>query len=97
MIADPAQEEVLTHIRTHIRSIQRCYETMLRRDGQLEGQMVLEITVAESGDVRARVVTDEVGDPALVRCIERVMSQQDMAPRPGQGEVVFRYPLIFAR
>jgi TonB family protein len=70
-----SEEEIATIFDRNKGAIYALYERALRMNPMLQGKLVLEFTIAPSGDVtRCRIVSSELHDPALEReIVARVM------------------------
>lgn len=66
-----------------------CYETALRNNATLEGQLMIAVKVGPGGQVcSARTVSDSLGDPGVVNCVINKFAGAALpAPQGGCAEV----------
>ena len=77
-------------------ALYRIYNRELRKNPTLQGKVVLEITIAASGQVTdCKIVSSELNNPELERkLIARVKSFR-FKSRPDVDTVVVKYPIDF--
>ena len=61
-------------IRRDLPKINRCYESALRHEPELEGKVSIRFAVIRTGDVKGvRVVENTTGNASVERCVARVV------------------------
>jgi len=71
---------------------QSCFDHATRNDPELHGQVVIDMTIAASGEVgRAEVARNSTGDPELGSCLARQVATWRLSPPP-QREVAMQMP-----
>jgi len=92
-------KEIIRRVfRRHQNEIKYCYEQQLQKNHNLEGRMVLQLTI-ENGQVVASAVFDSTMDDSddLGACVAQA-GRRMMFPAPlGGGIAIVRYPYIFRR
>jgi Vault protein inter-alpha-trypsin domain len=80
-------------IRRHINEVRYCYQRELQVVPQLRGQVVVDFTIAATGQVvQSRVGSTTLGNRPVEQCIARAVRRWRF-PRPAtRGIVVVRYP-----
>ena len=83
-------------IRKDLPKINRCYETALRHEPELEGKVSVRFAIVRNGDVTGvRVVENTTGSPSVERCVAGVVSALRF-PRKRYGKSVrFTFPFVF--
>lgn len=90
------KEEIRRVIRSHIRSIQSCYETSLMKRPTLEGKVVLQITVGSTGKVtNVEATTDTLSEPEVAECVIARAKTWVFPPPRGGATAEIRYPFVF--
>lgn len=88
-----AIKEVLT---SHRGSIDFIYRKALRDNPALKGTVVIEFTIAPSGEiVSARIVSSTVKDQAFEQQVLKRIQTWKFPPFPESGNTVIKYPLEF--
>jgi hypothetical protein len=82
-------------IKRHVNQIRYCYERELNKDPSLQGQVVIDFTIAADGSVsESKVKSDTLSNSAVGECVNgRFWRMQFPQPRGG-GVVRVSYPLI---
>jgi TonB family protein len=93
-----SQDEVGKVIHAQISEIRYCYESSMLRKPEIEGKLVIDFVIANTGRVRvASVKESSVRDERLNECILKRLARWEF-PRPKSGvEVAVSYPFIFKR
>lgn len=81
--------ELVSALSSKAAQSRRCYEKLLSSKPSAQGSYLVSLRVNAKGKVeRARLVTDEVGDPAMASCVlERFRSATYPKPRGGCADV----------
>lgn len=87
--------ELVSMLSTKAAQSRRCYDKLLSTQPSARGSYVVNMRVNARGKVEhARLVTDEVGDPAMARCVlERFRSAT--YPKPSGGCADIEVPLRY--
>jgi len=86
-----------SHIKKFIPEIRSCFEKVLEREPGIAGKIDMEWVITNVGSVTdIRATYDDVGSPALVRCIKGVIGDW-VFPPPKGGATRVGYPFEFAR
>lgn len=90
------KEEIRRVIRSHLSSIQKCYETSLMKRPTLEGRLVLRITVGSTGKVTdVEATTDTLSEPEVAKCVIAIAKTWVFPPPRGGATAEIRYPFVF--
>jgi hypothetical protein len=102
---DPSPEmkdKIRTSVRAVLGDLKSCYETVLAKDEQVAGRMLVRMRIVPRDDkgrvAEAEVVPQDTGDvarPAFEQCVLEVLSKADF-PRPDGDELNVDYPFVFA-
>ena len=84
-------------IRRDLPRINRCYESALRHEPELEGKVSVRFAVIRTGYVKGvRVLENTTGNSSVERCVARVVGSLRF-PRRRYGESVrFTFPFVFS-
>jgi TonB family protein len=81
-------------IRQHVNEVKFCYERELTRDNSLEGRVMVQFTIATTGQVVSSVVQGSTLRNAQVeQCISSAVRRWQF-PRPPGGIVIVSYPFL---
>jgi TonB family protein len=82
-------------VRLHINEVRYCYERELARKPDLAGRLVIDFTIAASGQVGAAMVqSSTVGNAGVERCTIEAVRRWEF-PRPlGGGIAIVSYPFV---
>ncbi|MEM7137327.1 MAG: AgmX/PglI C-terminal domain-containing protein [Myxococcota bacterium] len=84
-------------IKRDLPKINRCYESALRSEPELEGKVSVRFAVARAGTVNGvHVVENTTGSPAVERCVARVVGTFRFPSRRKGQSVRFTFPFVFA-
>ncbi len=76
--------------------INRCYESALRYEPELEGKVAVRFAVLRTGYVRGvHVVENTTGNASVERCVARVVSALRFPRRRAGKSVRFTFPFVF--
>jgi len=76
--------------------INRCYESALRYEPELEGKVSVRFAVIRTGYVKGvRVVENTTGNASVERCVARVVSTLRFPRRRTGKSVRFTFPFVF--
>jgi hypothetical protein len=82
------------YIRQRTVAVQRCYLDAVRRNPSAGGRLVLQLTISTNGRASVEVVSDEVGDPSVGKCVmSRIRSWR--FPSPEGKSVQLKLPFVF--
>lgn len=83
-------------LQRHSGDVQACYERTLASSPELQGRLLLRLTLAPDGSVReARVAESTLGSPEVHQCIESASARWRFPALPaGETEVDVEYPLV---
>jgi TonB family protein len=88
---------VTAEVKKRLRAIQICYEQQLRRNPGLQGKVVVEFTIEQSGTVsKAAATANTTNDPAVASCVVDTVKRFRFNPGPEGGSVTYSYPFVFA-
>jgi TonB family protein len=88
---------VTAEVKKRLRAIQICYEQQLRRNPGLQGKVVVEFTIEQSGTVsKASATANTTNDPAVASCVVDTVKRFRFNPGPEGGSVTYSYPFVFA-
>ncbi|MEE8410639.1 MAG: AgmX/PglI C-terminal domain-containing protein, partial [Myxococcota bacterium] len=90
-------EKTITRVvNQHAAEIERCYLTSLRRQPGLRGRVEVEWIVDRIGVVKTVIITyDDVGSPAIARCV-RASIRTWVFPPPDGGTASVAFPFVFS-
>lgn len=88
-------EVVQRVIRASFAKFRACYQTALRTDPNLTGQVSVAFTIGRDGSVGDVKETTEIADKAFAACLRSAFSTLSF-PQPDGGVVRVTYPLRFA-
>jgi TonB family protein len=81
-------------IRRHINEVKFCYESELTRKPDLQGRVMVQFTIAPTGQVAASIVqSSTMGNPPVEQCIANAVRRWEF-PKPQGGIVVVTYPFV---
>ena len=84
-------------IRRDLPKINRCYESALRHEPELEGKVSVRFAVVRAGTVRGvQVVENTTGNASVERCVARVVATLRFPSRRAGKSVRFTFPFVFA-
>jgi hypothetical protein len=82
------------YIRQRTVAVQRCYLDAVRRNPSAGGRLVLQLTISTNGRASVEVVSDDVGDPSVAKCVmSRIRSWR--FPSPEGKSVQLKLPFVF--
>jgi TonB family protein len=88
---------VTAEVKKRLRAIQICYEQQLRRNPSLQGKVVVEFTIEQTGTVsKATATANTTNDPAVASCVVDTVKRFRFNPGPEGGSVTYSYPFVFA-
>jgi Ca-activated chloride channel family protein len=83
-------------IRRHINEVRFCYEKELLTRPALAGRVLIQFTIAASGDVIASVVqSTTLGSPRAETCMVTAVKRWQFPSVPDGGIVLVSYPFVF--
>jgi len=83
-------------IRKDLPRINRCYESALRYEPELEGKVAVRFAVIRTGYVRGvHVVENTTGNASVERCVARIVSALRFPRRRNGKSVRFTFPFVF--
>jgi hypothetical protein len=90
-----AKEIVSRITRRHINEVKYCYQKELQANPRLQGRLVIQFTIAATGQVVvSRVLSSTLGNAKVEQCIAMAVRRW-LFPRPrDRGAVVVTYPLV---
>jgi hypothetical protein len=89
-------EQIGRFIRSRQQAIQACYESELRRNPQLRGRLLVNISISTTGRVSAvDFLEDSVGSSAVANCVRTRIRTWVFPVRPAE-ETAVSVPFIFA-
>ena len=93
-----AESEVFTVIRANLVQIRHCYENLLARRSNSEGNLKTTFVIDLSGRVAAASVSSgTISDPIMRGCVTGRIKRWRF-PKPRSSQVVrVRYPFVFTR
>lgn len=81
-------------IRRHINEVKFCYESELTRKPDLQGRVMVQFTIAPTGQVAASIVqSSTMNNPPVEQCIANAVRRWEF-PKPQGGIVVVTYPFV---
>jgi TonB family protein len=84
-------------IRRHINEVRFCYEQELSTHPSLAGRMVLQFSIAGSGQVLTSVMqSSTLGNVRVENCTVQAVRRWEFPKPDGGGLVVVSYPFVFA-
>jgi len=84
-------------IKKDLPKINRCYESALRHEPELEGKVSVRFAVIRTGYVRGvHVVENTTGNASVERCVARIVSALRFPRRRNGRSVRFTFPFVFA-
>jgi hypothetical protein len=84
-------------IRRDLPKINRCYESALRHEPELEGKVSVRFAVIRTGYVKGvHVLENTTGNVSVERCVARVVSALRFPRRRTGKSVRFTFPFVFA-
>lgn len=84
-------------IRPHFGEVKGCYEPALAKQPTLAGRILVQFTVAASGQVVAAAVQDStVGNTSVEPCIVNAVRHWKFPKPLGGGVVVISYPFVLS-
>jgi metallo-beta-lactamase class B len=82
-------------IRSHIDEVRDCYELQLPKKPDLAGRIMVDFTIAASGDVvAAKPQSSTLGSPPLEQCIVAAVRTWQFPKPLGGGIVMVSYPFV---
>jgi TonB family protein len=85
-------------VRRHLNEVKYCYEQALARQPQLDGRMVVQFTIAGTGNVLASVVqSSTLRSPAVEMCVVNAVKRWEFPSPEGRGLAIVSYPFQFTR
>jgi len=88
---------VRERIRRDLPKINRCYESALRHEPELEGKVSVRFAVIRTGYVKGvHVLENTTGNASVERCVTRVVSALRFPRRRTGKSVRFTFPFVFA-
>ena len=91
------KEVVRAEIRSHVPEAQSCYQPELDKNQKLSGRVMVQFTIAASGEVIASVLQQTtMNNKAVENCVVGVVRCWKFPPPEGGGIVIVSYPFVFA-
>jgi TonB family protein len=82
-------------IRRHINEVKFCYEKELTRQANLMGRVMIQFTIAGTGNVIASIVqSSTMNSPPVEQCIAAAVRRWEFPKPQGGGIVVVTYPFV---
>jgi TonB family protein len=82
-------------IRRHINEVKFCYEKELTRNANLSGRVMVQFTIAGTGQVIASLVqSSTMNNPVVEQCIAQSVRRWEFPKPQGGGIVVVTYPFV---
>ncbi len=82
-------------IRRHINEVKFCYEKELAKKPDLYGRVIVQFTIAGSGQVVASVVQQStMNNPSVEQCIAGALRRWEFPKPQGGGIVIVSYPFV---
>jgi TonB family protein len=96
-VRGPLDAEIIRRIiRRHVNEVKYCYEQELTKKPELFGRMIVQFTIAASGQVIASVLQNStVGNPHVENCTVQAVRRWEFPQTTGGGLVVVSYPFVF--
>ncbi len=92
------KKEVWSVISRHITEVRKCYEDAILRMPSIEGQLMVDFTIASNGRVSsANVKETTMKDVGVGKCITDRLSQWEFPQPKGSRQVSVLYPFVFRR
>jgi TonB family protein len=89
------KEIVRRIIRRHINEVRYCYEQELAKKPSLGGRIMVQFTIAPSGEVIASVLQNStLGDARVERCTVDAVRRWEFPKPLGGGTVIVSYPFV---
>jgi metallo-beta-lactamase class B len=90
------KEVVFAVVRRHIDEVSGCYKQALARDSSLFGRVIVQSTIAASGEVIASVLqSSTLGNPVVESCMVATVSGWQFPKPIGGGTVIVSNPFVF--
>ncbi len=87
-----AKEDIRRVVRSHIDEVKACYEQELTKEPSLFGEIMVQFTIAASGEVIASVLqSSTMGNGRVENCAVQAVRRWQF-PRPVGGIVIVSYP-----
>lgn len=84
-------------IKKDLPKINRCYESALRHEPELEGKVSVQFAVIRTGYVKGvHVLENTTGSASVERCVARIVSALRFPRRRSGKSVRFTFPFVFA-
>src|SRR3569623_3246570 len=88
-------EIIRTIIRQHLDEVKGCYEPELTKQRDLFGKIMVQFTIAHSGEVIASVrQSSPLGNPRVEDCIDKATRRWRFPIPPNGGVVIVSYPFV---
>ncbi|MGB5810656.1 MAG: AgmX/PglI C-terminal domain-containing protein [Polyangiales bacterium] len=88
---------VRSKIKRDLPKINRCYESALRHEPELEGKVSVRFAVVRAGTVQGvRVLENTTGNTSVERCVARVVGTLRFPRRRYGKSMRFTFPFVFA-
>jgi TonB family protein len=97
LMTGPIDKEVIRRIiRRHLGTVKYCYEKALATNPELQGRVVVQFTIAATGQVEnAQVQRSTLGHRGVERCVTTAVGRW-LFPKPrGGGIAIISYPFVF--
>jgi outer membrane biosynthesis protein TonB len=89
------EKAVLRIVNANAHEIEQCYNASLRREASLRGRLEIEWIVGRIGTVsKTRVLFDDIGSPALQKCVRDAIRRW-VFPPPSGGAALVSFPFQF--
>ena len=90
------KEIIRTIIRQHTSDVQACYEAALNKKPDLFGRIMVQFTIAATGDIAASVLeSSTTGNPPVDDCVVKAVRPWKFPKPIGGGIVIVSYPFVF--
>lgn len=88
---------VRSKIKRDLPKINRCYESALRNEPELEGKVSVRFAVVRAGTVHGvKVLENTTGSESVERCVARVVATLRFPSRRYGKSMRFTFPFVFA-
>jgi len=90
------KEVIRAEIKTHDPEAQSCYQPELDKNQKLSGKVMVQFTIAASGEVIASVLQQStINNKAVESCVVGIVRCWKFPPPEGGGIVIISYPFVF--
>jgi len=92
------REQVRRTIRTGLKDVKNCYETLLKTGAKAEGKLVMEFTITDEGkaiNIEPNKKSSTFIEPTMVQCMQTTMATWKFPPAPPKTVAEVNYPFYF--